>query len=250
MSKIRIPQSAFQNPMPVYHLSEELVFPSPYLATDEGLLAIGGDLSLKRLLLAYSNGIFPWYSEGEPILWWSPDPRLVLYPDELKVSRSLKKIIRQGVFQITIDCAFKEVISECARVRLEKHEGTWIVSDMIKAYCRLHETGLAHSVEAWQDDRLAGGLYGVSLGRCFFGESMFTRRSNASKVAIVALVEHLKPLDFAFIDCQMTTAHLSRFGAQEISRSRYLNELASALRYPTLKGKWSVTEYGKRLPFL
>lgn len=225
--------------MPVYQLSEDLVFPSPYLASKEGLLAIGGDLSLNRLLLAYSNGIFPWYSEGEPILWWSPDPRLVLYPAELKVSRSLKKNIKQNAFKITMDHAFEEVITECARVRLENHEGTWIVADMIQAFCRLHESGLAHSVEVWQDNRLAGGLYGMSLGGCFFGESMFTRVTNASKVALVALVKHLRPLGFAFIDCQITTAHLTRFGAREISRSRYLDELAGALKTPTLRGNWS-----------
>ena len=224
--------------MPVYQLSEDLVFPSPYLASREGLLAIGGDLSLKRLLLAYSNGIFPWYSEGEPILWWSPDPRLVLYPNELKVSRSLKKVINQNVFDVTMDRAFEKVITECAQVRLENQEGTWIVEDMIQAYCHLHECGFAHAVEVWQENSLAGGLYGVSLGRCFFGESMFTRITNASKVALVALVEHLRPLDFAFIDCQIATAHLTRFGAREISRSRYLDELAGALDNPTLKGKW------------
>ncbi|MBT8365043.1 MAG: leucyl/phenylalanyl-tRNA--protein transferase, partial [Deltaproteobacteria bacterium] len=151
--------------MPVYQLTEDFVFPSPYLASKEGLLAIGGDLSLKRLLLAYSNGIFPWYSEGEPILWWSPDPRLVLYPEELKVSRSLKKVIKQGIFEVTMDSAFEEVITECAQVRLENREGTWIVEDMVLAYCRLHESGFAHSVEIWQQDTLAGGLYGVSLGK-------------------------------------------------------------------------------------
>jgi leucyl/phenylalanyl-tRNA--protein transferase len=226
--------------MPVYQLTEDLIFPSPFLASREGLLAIGGDLSPNRLLLAYSNGIFPWYSEDEPILWWSPDPRLVLYPDELKVSRSLKRIIRQNVFEISMDCAFREVITECARVRLENQQGTWIVEDMLEAYCRLHESGFAHSVEAWHDNQLAGGLYGVSLGRCFFGESMFTRVTNASKVALVALVEHLKPLDLAFIDCQITTGHLTRFGAREISRSRYLDELDAALNAPTLKGKWSL----------
>lgn len=224
--------------MPVYHLPEDLVFPSPHLASKEGLLAIGGDLSVKRLLLAYSNGIFPWYSEGEPILWWSPDPRLVLYPKELRVSRSLRKIIRQKIFEIHMDRAFETVISECAEVRLENQEGTWIVADMVRAYCRLHEVGFAHSVEAWQGDVLAGGLYGVSIGKCFFGESMFTRVTNASKVALVALVEHLKPLNFAFIDCQITTGHLSRFGAREISRSQYLNELTAALKHPTLKGPW------------
>lgn len=237
--QIRIPHSPFRNPMPVYQLSEDLVFPSPHLASKEGLLAVGGDLTRTRLLLAYSLGIFPWYSEGEPILWWSPDPRLVLYPDELKVSRSLNKIINKGEFKVTVDCAFERVIKDCARVRLENQEGTWIVDEMVKAYCNLHESGFAHSIEAWADDRLAGGLYGVSLGSCFFGESMFTRVSNASKVAFVALVEHLRSLNFDLIDCQITTGHLTRFGAREISRFRYSDELDQALERPTLKGKWS-----------
>jgi leucyl/phenylalanyl-tRNA--protein transferase len=227
--------------MPVYRLSQDLVFPSPHLATHEGLLAVGGDLSVKRLLLAYSLGIFPWYSEGEPILWWSPEPRLVLYPNELKVSRSLNRVIKRGTFKVTMDQAFEEVISECARVRLENQEGTWIVDDMVSAYCRLHTTGFAHSVEAWKDDRLAGGLYGVSLGKCFFGESMFTRITNASKVALVALVKHLKVLRFTLIDCQITTGHLKRFGAKEISRARYMDELYTALDAPTLQGRWTLT---------
>jgi leucyl/phenylalanyl-tRNA--protein transferase len=224
--------------MPVYQLSEDLVFPPPYLASKSGLLAIGGDLSCKRLLLAYSMGIFPWYSAGEPILWWSPDPRLVLYPDEFKISRSLKKTIKKQAFNVTMDRAFDDVISECAQVRLENNEGTWIVQEMVRAYCRLHENGFAHSVEAWQDGSLAGGLYGVSLGKCFFGESMFTRIANASKVALAALMAYLQARDFAFIDCQIATEHLISFGAREISRSRYLKELAGALKYPTLQGKW------------
>ena len=225
--------------MPVYQLSEDLVFPSPHLASKEGLLAVGGDLTRSRLLLAYSLGIFPWYSENEPILWWSPDPRLVLYPDELKISRSLSRVIKKGAYTVTVDCAFEQVINECARVRLENHEGTWIVDEMVKAYCDLHESGFAHSVEAWEDGHLAGGLYGVSLGRSFFGESMFTRVSNASKVAFVSLVRHLRSLDFALIDCQVTTGHLTRFGAREISRARYLEELDEALRAGTLRGKWA-----------
>ena len=225
--------------MPVYQLSEDLVFPSPHLASKEGLLAVGGDLTRRRLLLAYSMGIFPWFSEGEPILWWSPDPRLVLYPDELKVSRSLNKVINKGTFKVTADSAFERVINDCARVRLENSERTWIVDEMVKAYCGLHESGFAHSVEAWSNDRLAGGLYGVSLGNCFFGESMFTRVSNASKVAFVALVKHLRTLNFALIDCQITTGHLTRFGARQISRFRYLDELDRTLKAPTLKGKWS-----------
>lgn len=224
--------------MPVYQLSEDLAFPSPHLASPEGLLAVGGDLRNSRLLLAYSLGIFPWYSNGEPILWWSPDPRLVLYPNELKISRSLKKIIKKGVFTLTFDTAFERVITECARVPRGNQKGTWIVDEMIQAYCNLHSAGFAHSLEAWEGSRLAGGLYGVSLGRCFFGESMFIRVSNASKVAFVTLVQHLQSLNFSLIDCQITTGHLVSFGAREISRSRYLKELEEGLRVPTLRGKW------------
>lgn len=225
--------------MPVYLLSDDLIFPSPPLASEDGLLAVGGDLSQERLLLAYRMGIFPWYSEDEPILWWSPDPRLVLYPAELKVSKSLEKTIKKRLFEVTMDQAFETVIKACAHSRTRVQQGTWIVNDMIAAYCRLHESGLAHSVETWQAGKLVGGLYGVSLGTCFFGESMFTHLSNSSKVAFVALVEHLKALKFNLIDCQITTAHLLSFGAREISRARFLDELKISLKSPTIKGKWS-----------
>jgi leucyl/phenylalanyl-tRNA--protein transferase len=204
------------------------------------LLAIGGDLCAKRLLLAYRQGIFPWYSDGEPILWWSPDPRLVLYPDEFHISRSLEKAIRRGNFDVTFDRSFERVIRECGRVRRETGEGTWIVAEMVEAYCGLHQAGVAHSVEVWEADRLAGGLYGVSLGRCFFGESMFTRVSNASKVALAALVAFLKVHDFGMIDCQVTTGHLQRMGAREIPRKTYLEELGRCLQAPTLAGRWEV----------
>ncbi len=225
--------------MPVYLLSDDLIFPSPRLAPKEGLLAVGGDLSQERLLLAYRMGIFPWYSRYEPILWWSPDPRLVLYPGELRVSRSLQKTIKKGLFRVTLDQAFEAVITACAQSRTSADEGTWIVEEMIGAYCNLHESGFAHSVETWRDDELVGGLYGVSLGRCFFGESMFTHISNASKVAFVALVKYLQALNFNLIDCQVTTPHLLRFGAREIPRTRYLNELDKSLKPSTLKGQWS-----------
>ena len=225
--------------MPVYLLSDDLIFPAPQLAPQEGLLAVGGDLSPERLLLAYQMGIFPWYSQDEPIMWWSPDPRLVLYPAELRITKSLQKTLKKGLFKLTMDQAFEAVINACAQSRTGADEGTWIVDEIITAYCSLHEAGLAHSVEAWQDDKLVGGLYGVSLGRCFYGESMFTHISNASKVAFVALVEHLRALEFDLIDCQITTAHLIRFGAREISRARFLDELKKALKSPTLKGKWS-----------
>jgi leucyl/phenylalanyl-tRNA--protein transferase len=225
--------------MPVYLLSEDLIFPSPKLAAQEGLLAVGGDLSQERLLLAYRMGIFPWYSENEPIMWWSPDPRLILYPDHLNISKSLKKVINKGDFELSMDQDFEAVITACAESRTETNEGTWIVDEMIAAYCKLHESGLAHSVETWMDGQLAGGLYGVSIGRCFFGESMFTRISNASKVALVGLVQYLQNLHFDLIDCQVTTPHLVSLGAHEIPRARFLDELATALKAPTLKGRWS-----------
>ena len=225
--------------MPVFLLSDEIKFPPPHLARGDGLLAAGGDLSRKRLLLAYSMGIFPWYSESEPILWWSPDPRLVLYPNEIMVSKSLKKIIKNKIFSVTIDQAFNQVINCCAKVRLQKNEETWIDEDMIKAYCGLHESGFAHSVEAWYEGELAGGLYGVSLGKFFSGESMFTRVNNASKVAFVFLVEYLKKLSFDIIDCQVSTEHLINFGAREIPRKDFLKQLEKALRFPTKRGRWA-----------
>ena len=224
--------------MPVFLLSDEIKFPPAHLARNDGLLAVGGDLSQDRLLLAYKMGIFPWYSESEPILWWSPDPRLVLYPNEIKVSKTLKKVIQKDIFHITIDQAFNQVITSCARIRLQNNEGTWIVDDMIKSYCELHESGFAHSVEAWHEGELAGGLYGVSLGRCFFGESMFTRISNASNVAFVFLVEYLKKLSFDIIDCQVSTEHLINFGAREIPRNDFLKQIEKAFRFPTKRGRW------------
>ena len=228
--------------MPIFLLSPKLQFPPPRLASPEGLLAVGGDLSTDRLLLAYSLGIFPWYSEGEPIMWWSTDPRLVLYPADLHVSRSLAKVIRKAVFRITMDTAFEQVIRACGDVRSHNGEGTWIVEEMVEAYCRLHAIGYAHSVEAWFEGRLVGGLYGVSLGRCFFGESMFSRVSNASKVAFVALVRFLTKYRFAFIDCQVNTRHLIRFGATDISRTEFLKQLQLALLQPTLHGSWDISE--------
>lgn len=222
--------------MPVYLLTEELLFPPPHLAEEGGLLAVGGDLSEERLLLAYSSGIFPWYSDDEPILWWSPDPRLVLYPNELNVSGSLRKVLKKQAFRVTLDTAFEQVITACASLR----ESTWIIDEMIQAYCRLHESGYAHSVEVWQEDELAGGLYGISLGRCFFGESMFSRRSNASKVALYHLVEHVKPLHFDLIDCQVTSEHLLSLGAREIPRRQFLAEVKQSLKSHTLMGKWEL----------
>lgn len=225
--------------MPVFLLSDTIEFPPPHLASEDGLLAVGGDLSQKRLLLAYRMGIFPWFSDDGPILWWSPDPRLVLYPHEIKISKTLKKIIKKDVFKVTMDLAFNEVINQCAQVRLQKNQDTWIIEDIIEAYSRLHESGFAHSVEVWQQGELAGGLYGVSLGKCFFGESMFTRISNASSIALIKLVKYLEKLSFDMVDCQVTTRHLVRFGAREIHRALFLKQLEKSLNTPTKKGKWT-----------
>ena len=215
--------------MPVYRLTDDLIFPPPELSEDDGLLAVGGDLSVERLVLAYSMGIFPWYSEGYPILWWSPDPRLILIPQELKISRSLRQCMKKNPYRITMDRAFAEVIAHCANVLRKDEDGTWITQEMIDAYIRLHKAGYAHSVEAWDCDGLAGGLYGVILGRAFFGESMFSKRSDASKTAFVTLTERLAADGFELIDCQVTTAHLLRFGAREVPRSSFLAMLKKAI---------------------
>lgn len=224
--------------MTVFRLSRLLAFPSPQYAEPDGLLAVGGDLSPERLLLAYRMGIFPWYSEPSPILWWSPDPRLVLFPEELKVTRSLLRVIRKCKFQVTYDRAFREVITRCAVVRLEVGEGTWITPEMARAYTLLHDLGVAHSVESWLEGRLVGGLYGVALGRAFFGESMFSEATDASKVAFVHLVERLRSQGFDFIDCQVTTSHLQRFGAREIERSEFLLLLEKAVETEICRERW------------
>lgn len=216
--------------MPVFLLNDTVEFPSPQLASNIGLLAVGGDLSEERLLLAYRMGIFPWFSEGEPIMWWSPDPRLVLYPEEIQISKSLKKTIAKGIFTVTLDSAFDAVIRGCAEARRKNNEGTWILGAMIDAYNQLHASGVAHSIEAWHKGELAGGLYGIALGGCFFGESMFSKISDASKVAFVTLVEHLRTRSFHMIDCQVTTDHLKRFGAREIPRSDFLSQIKQSLR--------------------
>ncbi|RLD90831.1 MAG: leucyl/phenylalanyl-tRNA--protein transferase, partial [Bacteroidetes bacterium] len=211
--------------MPIFQLSDKASFPPPHFSEGDGLLAVGGDLSQERLLKAYYMVIFPWYSDPDPILWWSPDPRLVLFPSELKVSRRLRRTIRCGTFRITMDTAFEQVIKSCAKIPRKHEKGTWITPDMVAAYCRLHTAGFAHSVEVWSEGRLAGGLYGVAIGRCFFGESMFSNQSNASKVAFVELVEYLHKKKFRLIDCQVTTPHLKNFGAREIPRAKFLNIL-------------------------
>jgi leucyl/phenylalanyl-tRNA--protein transferase len=226
--------------MPIYRLIEELVFPPPEYADPSGLLAVGGDLSSQRLLEAYRLGIFPWYSEDQPILWWSPDPRLILELGEFRVSRSLRKTLKKETFQVTFDRAFEEVIRACSSVPRDGQSGTWITEEMKEAYIRLHGLGYAHSVESWFLGKLAGGLYGVSLGKCFFGESMFHFETDASKVALATLVERLKNWDFHFVDAQMTTEHMLKLGAKEMPRRLFLKRLQSALRHPTKRGSWRI----------
>ncbi len=223
--------------MPVFRLDERLVFP-PIRYAENGLLAVGGDLRPERLLLAYSQGIFPWYSEGQPILWHSPDPRFVLRARDLRVARSLRKRIRQGSYRITLDTAFARVIEACARVERPGQRGTWITGEMKRAYLELHRRGLAHSAEAWEGETLVGGLYGVSLGSAYFGESMFARAPDASKVAFVALAQQLSRWEVGLVDCQVRTEHLARFGATDWPRREYLAALQKALRQPTRSGTW------------
>jgi leucyl/phenylalanyl-tRNA--protein transferase len=224
--------------MPVYALNTEIVFPDPNLADDHGLLAVGGDLRPERLVLAYANGIFPWYSDGDPIMWWSPDPRLILYPENFKVSKSLRQTLRNGNFEIKYDTDFGNVIDYCAKIPRNGEEGTWITDEMKKAYIDLHRTGFAHSVETYRDGKLVGGLYGVSLGKAFFGESMFHLERDASKVALYNLIEKIKGWNFRFIDAQIETNHLKSLGAVTISRAEYLNILEEAINWPTKRGKW------------
>jgi leucyl/phenylalanyl-tRNA---protein transferase len=222
-------------------ISDDRPFPPLERALNDpnGLLAAGGDLSPYRLIRAYRSGVFPWYSEGQPILWWSPDPRMVLYIDEFRVSRSLRKRVRQNIYQITFDTAFVEVVRNCARVSRTGQYGTWITPAIIDAYACLHELGYAHSVEAWLGDQLVGGLYGLALGRMFFGESMFASRTDASKVALVALAGRLEQLGIPLIDCQQETSHLASFGARPIARRRFAAHLGELINSEQPPGAWS-----------
>lgn len=200
------------------------------LTEPNGLIAIGGDLSLKRLLSAYQQGVFPWFSDDEPIMWWSPDPRMVLYPSDLKISNSLKKTLKNGTFEVRFNSNFRQVISACSHTPRKGQPGTWITADIIDAYCRLHETGYAISAECWLDNQLVGGCYGVKIGRMFYGESMFHHVTDASKVAFVSLVQKLNAENVGLIDCQMKTAHLASFGAHEISRDDFLSQLSTLIK--------------------
>ena len=227
--------------MPIYQLTDRLTFPDPNKADADGLVAVGGDLSPHRLLAAYAQGLFPWpYGEDWPLLWFSPDPRTVLVPADLHVSRSLRKTLRQNVFTVRFDTAFDRVVHACATMKRPGQQDTWITPAMRHAYGVLHELGFAHSAEAWAEGRLVGGLYGVSLGAAFFAESMFTQRSNAAKAAFVHFVRHLGAWGFHFIDCQMHSDHVERFGAVAWERPHFLNALAKALRLPTRRGRWTL----------
>ena len=223
------------------------IFPDVELALAEpdGLLAVGGDLSVERLIAAYQQGIFPWYSEGQPILWWSPDPRMVLEPKDIKVSRSLSKTIRKEEFKISFDKCFREVITACSESRLEKgkiQNETWILDEIIEAYVQLHEQGYAHSVECWQNEKLVGGLYGVAIGKVFFGESMFSRVSDASKIAFVNLAKQLEKWGYKLIDCQVYTSHLESLGASMISRQQFISLVKENTIHSFENKKWQ-TEY-------
>jgi len=221
-------------------LSDALRFPNPNLANQDGLLAIGGDLSLPRLLLAYSSGIFPWYNEGELICWYSPNPRMVLFPDKLKISKTMRQVLERKYFEITYDSDFGAVMRGCGNVPRGGQAGTWITAAMLQAYTALHAEGHAHSVEAWQGGELVGGLYGVSIGKCFFGESMFAKVSNASKAAFITLVQDLKSRGYWLIDCQVYTEHLASLGAALLPRSTFLAYLERNKSEETRKGNWGM----------
>ncbi|WP_369014456.1 leucyl/phenylalanyl-tRNA--protein transferase [Flavobacterium anhuiense] len=213
----------------MYYLFNDLYFPPVTEADEEGILAIGGDLSPERLLLAYKSGIFPWFNEGEPILWWAPDPRMVLFFDELAISKSMRKILNKKMFKVTYNKNFKEVILNCQQIKREGQDGTWISDEMIEAYCILNQEGVAKSVEVWQDDVLVGGLYGIDLGKgnIFCGESMFSKVSNASKTAFIALALYLKKENYKLLDCQVYNPHLESLGCREIDRDEFMSILKS-----------------------
>ncbi|WP_038029208.1 leucyl/phenylalanyl-tRNA--protein transferase [Thermonema rossianum] len=222
----------------IHFLGKALYFPPVEEASEEGIVAIGGDLSHERLLLAYRSGIFPWYNPGEPIIWWSPDPRFVLYPAKLKVSKSSRQILKKRIFEVTYDKDFVSVITHCQQVPRKGQHGTWITEEMKQAYIHMHRLGYAHSVEVWQAGQLVGGLYGLSMGRVFFGESMFSLVSNASKVGFITLCRTLEAEGFHLIDCQVYTQYLESLGAELIPRRQFIEELQTALAMPSITGNW------------
>lgn len=226
-------------------LTSSIFFPDVTEADEDGLLAIGGDLTSDRLLLAYSKGIFPWYEEPYPVLWWSPDPRMILLPEEIVISHSLRQRLNKEIFEVRVDTIFDQVIKRCAENGLRSKTGSWITAAMIEAFNKLHTEGYAHSVETWIDNEMVGGLYGVSLGRAFFGESMFHQQTDASKVALVFLARLMKQLNFHFIDVQQETPHLKSMGAKSIARTEFLTLLKKALAFETIRGSW--TRFGNEL---
>jgi leucyl/phenylalanyl-tRNA--protein transferase len=224
--------------MPVFQIPDELLFPDPELAEEDGLLGVGGDLSPARLLLAYSNGIFPWFSKGEPIMWWSPDPRCVLRPEKLKISTSLRQALKKASYEVRFDTCFADVIRQCSAAKRKGQRGTWITRDMQEAYLLLHELGYAHSTEVFMDGELAGGLYGVSIGGTYSGESMFHLRPEASKIALYHLVQRLKQWGCPLIDCQVTNQHLLNLGAEEMPRKDFLKQLTKNREKKGQQGMW------------
>ena len=229
--------------MPVYLLDDTYHFP-PAEGAENGIVAIGGDLSQERLLNAYKRGIFPWYSEGEPIIWWCPDPRFVLFPDDLHISKSMHRVLNSNMFSVTLDTNFPLVIRQCAEVSRKDEDGTWITEEMIAAYCRLHESGYAHSVEVWKNNMMVGGIYGVSLGKLFFAESMFHTETNASKLAFIRLTQLLRQKEFMLLDAQVYTKHVESLGAKEISRKEFMLLLQKGLQYESWTGRWKFEANG------
>jgi leucyl/phenylalanyl-tRNA---protein transferase len=223
--------------MPIFPLSKDIIFPPVELASEEGIIAMGGDLSSDRLLAAYRQGIFPWYSPPEPILWWSPDPRMILFPHEVRITQSMRKVLKKGTFSFTCDKNFRQTMLGCKKPRKSGPE-TWISEEILESYCRLHELGYAHSVEVWKDGELVGGLYGVSLGSVFIGESMFHTVNNASKAAFIVFSLRLAELGFSLIDCQVYTPHLASLGAWTIPRGQYLKLLRQCLQHNDRRGSW------------
>ncbi len=230
--------SMFDEGYSIAPLRKDLIFPNPRYAASEGLLAFGGDLSPNRLLAAYRKGIFPWYNADDPILWWSPDPRMLLYPRDFKMSKSFKRILKNSHFRVKFDHAFREVINLCGTVPRRGQNGTWLIGEMREAYVELHDMGFAHSVEVYLDEELVGGLYGIAMGKAFFGESMFSLKSNTSKVAFKALSDVLDLRGYDFIDCQIENDHLLRMGATIVSRDNFLDELEQSLEKPSDLGSW------------
>lgn len=224
--------------LPIYLLNDKLSFP-PVEGAEDGIVAIGGDLTPERLLLAYHNGIFPWYSEEEPIIWHAPEERFILFPNELHISRSMKRVLNAACFSVSFDTDFAFIINQCASIDRKEQDGTWITPDMIQAYTTLHHLGYAHSVEVWKDGKIVGGVYGVSIGKCFFAESMFHTETNASKFALIKLVEFLKSRNFLFLDAQVYTEHVATLGAKEIPRSEFMLLLNEGLNGVSSIGSWN-----------